>query len=67
LQITQVAWTWQTPAGGRVFATTMGHPADFQVEAFQRLVINGIHWALNKPIPNNWKGKMAINVPYHGL
>lgn len=62
-----VAWTWQTPAGGRVFATTMGHPADFQVEAFQRLVINGIHWALNKPIPNNWKGKMAINVPYHGL
>jgi hypothetical protein len=33
-----VAWTWQTPAGGKVFATTMGHPEDFSVEAFQRLV-----------------------------
>lgn len=62
-----VAWTWQTPAGGRVFATTLGHPDDFKVESFQRLVINGIHWAVNKPVPDKWKGKMDINVPYHGL
>lgn len=59
-----VAWTWQTPAGGRVFATTMGHPEDFRVAAFQRLVINAIHWTLNQPVPDNWKGKVAINVPY---
>ncbi len=59
-----VAWTWQTPAGGRVFATTLGHPADFSVEAFQRLLINAIHWSLSKPVPKKWKGKMVINVPY---
>jgi type 1 glutamine amidotransferase len=59
-----VAWTWQTPAGGRVFATTLGHPADFSVEAFQRLLINAIHWSLSKPVPEKWKGKITIDVPY---
>lgn len=59
-----VAWTWQTPAGGKVFTTTLGHPEDFQQEAFQRLVINGIHWALDKPVPKKWKGKIDIQVPY---
>jgi hypothetical protein len=53
-----VAWTWQTPAGGRVFTTTM---------AFQHLVINGIHWALGMPVPQPWKGKIEINVPYRGM
>jgi type 1 glutamine amidotransferase len=62
-----VAWTWQTPAGGRVFTTTLGHPQDFDVEAFQRLVINGIHWAAGKPVPKKWKGKITMNVHYHGL
>jgi type 1 glutamine amidotransferase len=62
-----VAWTWKNQYGARVFATTMGHPEDFSVEPFQRLVINGIHWALNKPVPDKWKGKMAINVPYRGM
>jgi type 1 glutamine amidotransferase len=59
-----VAWTWQTPAGGKVFATTMGHPADFKVESFQRLMVNAIHWALSKPAPQKWKGKIPIDVPY---
>ena len=26
--------------------TTMGHPEDFQVPAFRKLVMNAIHWAL---------------------
>jgi type 1 glutamine amidotransferase len=59
-----VAWTWQTSAGGKVFATTMGHPEDFQVEAFQRLMINVIHWSLGKPVPQKWNGKINIDVPY---
>jgi type 1 glutamine amidotransferase/lysophospholipase L1-like esterase len=46
-----VAWTRKTKAGGRVFTTTMGHPADFEIEAFHRLLINGIHWALGRPVP----------------
>lgn len=58
-----VAWTWKTAAGGRSFMTTMGHPEDFQVESFQRLVFNGICWALNKPTPA-WKGKLDINIEY---
>jgi type 1 glutamine amidotransferase len=62
-----VAWTWQTPAGGKVFATTLGHPEDFSIEAFQRLCVNGVHWVLNKPVPKKWKGKIAINVPYRGM
>lgn len=59
-----VAWTWKNQWGGKAFMTTLGHPEDFQVEAFQRLVINAIHWELGKPIPKKWKGKIAINVPY---
>ena len=43
-----VAWTYQTEKGGRAFYTSLGHPEDFQVEAFQRLSVNAIHWALGK-------------------
>ena len=45
----------------------MGHPEDFAVEAFQRLVVNAIYWELGKKIPKKWKGKIAINVPYRGI
>jgi type 1 glutamine amidotransferase len=62
-----VAWTWKNKAGGRVFMTTLGHPDDFRVESFQRLVINGIHWALGKPVPKKWAGRMNIDVAYHGI
>lgn len=59
-----VAWTWKTAAGGKVFTTTLGHPDDFKEEGFQRLVVNAIHWAVDKPVPKKWAGKMDINVPY---
>src|SRR5262249_40671113 len=59
-----VAWVWRTPAGGRVFTTTLGHPEDFQVEAFQRLVLNAIYWTLGQPVPERWAGKMPIQVSY---
>jgi hypothetical protein len=62
-----VAWTWRNKAGARVFMTTLGHPADFQVESFQRLVINGVHWALNLSVPQKWAGKLDLNVQYHGI
>ena len=62
-----MAWTWKNKFGGRVFFTTLGHPADFKVEAVQRLVINGIHWSLGLPIPNSWKGTFKLDAPYHGL
>lgn len=58
-----VAWTWKTKQGARAFYTSMGHPEDFGVESFQRLVVNGIFWALNQP-QQPWPGKFAINVSY---
>lgn len=62
-----VAWIGINSFGAKVFTTTMGHPEDFQVEAFQRLIINAIHWELGKKVPKNWKGKIDINVPYRGM
>jgi len=62
-----VAWTWTNQWGGRVFTTTMGHPEDFAVEPFQRLLVNGIHWALGRPVPDRWEGPVSIQVPYRGI
>ena len=62
-----VAWTWTNASKARVFVTTLGHPADFKVEAAQRLVINAVHWALARPVPKNWAGAFAVDVSYHGL
>lgn len=59
-----VAWTGKNQFGGKVFMTTLGHPEDFQIESFQRLVINAIHWELGLKVPKKWKGKIDINVPY---
>lgn len=62
-----VAWTGINTYGGKFFMTTLGHPEDFGLEPFQRLVINAIHWAGGKEVPKKWAGKMEINVPYHGI
>ena len=62
-----VAWTWQNQWGGKAFFTTLGHPEDFQVKSFQRLVINAIHWELGKPVPKDRSTKLAINVLYRGI
>lgn len=59
-----VAWTWQTAAGGKVFTTTLGHPEDFDNENMQHLIINAVHWATDQPVPDQWAGKIEINVPY---
>jgi type 1 glutamine amidotransferase len=59
-----VVWTCTNHFGGRTFTTTMGHPEDFQVEAFQRVVVNGIHWTLGKPVPEKWPGKMPFDISY---
>lgn len=62
-----VAWVWKNKNGSKVFVTTLGHPEDFQVEDFQRTVVNGIHWSLGKFVPDEWAGKMEINATYHGI
>jgi type 1 glutamine amidotransferase len=47
-----VAWTNVARAGGgRVFYTSLGHPADFENPAFQKLLLNGICWTLDIAAP----------------
>ena len=46
-----VAWVWKNEWGGRVFGTTLGHPGDFAEQAFTRMLVNGICWAADKPLP----------------
>jgi nicotinamidase-related amidase/type 1 glutamine amidotransferase len=45
-----VAWT-NTYKGGRVFYTSLGNPADFRLPAMRRLLLNAVHWALERPVP----------------
>jgi type 1 glutamine amidotransferase len=46
-----VAWTNAHIGGGRVFYTSLGHPDDFKLPAFRRLLLNAIFWAMEKPVP----------------
>jgi hypothetical protein len=62
-----VAWIGTNSFGAKIFTTTMGHPEDFSVESFQRLLVNAIHWELGLKIPKKWKGNLNINVPYRGM
>jgi type 1 glutamine amidotransferase len=43
-----VSWTNITEQGGRVFYTSLGHPADFRLPAFQRLLANAVYWACDR-------------------
>jgi type 1 glutamine amidotransferase len=54
-----VAWTNTHSGAGRVFYTSLGHPDDFKLPAFRRLLINAVFWALNKPVPKTVKNLPA--------
>jgi nicotinamidase-related amidase/type 1 glutamine amidotransferase len=45
-----VAWT-RSCKGARVFYTSLGHADDFAQRQFQLLLINAIHWAMDRPVP----------------
>ncbi len=46
-----VAWTNTPKTGNRVFFTSLGHPQDFKVAEFVRLLRNGIYWAADLAAP----------------
>jgi type 1 glutamine amidotransferase len=47
-----VGWVYERPDGGRAFATTLGHPyKNFRVEAFRRMIVNGILWSAQVEMP----------------
>ena len=52
-----VAWTHMSPGGGRVFYTSLGHPDDFAVPAFRRLLFNFIYAASGSGVPERMPGE----------
>lgn len=46
-----VAWTNVSPAGGRVFYTSLGHAKDFEVPAVRRLFVGAVYWLLDREVP----------------
>lgn len=49
-EVEPVAWI-NTAQGRRVFYTSLGNPADFEIPAFRRLLMNGLLWAMGDFIP----------------
>jgi len=45
-----VAWT-NTADDRRVFYTSLGNVDDFKLPLFRQLLLNGIYWALDRPVP----------------
>jgi type 1 glutamine amidotransferase len=45
-----VAFT-NTFCDGRVFFTSLGHPDDFKNELSCKLLVNGVYWVLEMPVP----------------
>ena len=52
--VNPIAWTHTHSGGGRVFTTTMGHPEDFSVSDFRRLIVNGVYWCLESEAPQRY-------------
>ena len=46
------AWTFPRKDGGRSFYTSLGHPADFDLPVFQRLLLNSLYWAAGREVPS---------------
>jgi len=64
-----VAWTNTTRQGAKVFYTMLGHPADFKLPVFRRLLLNGLYWAAGTSVPeppaaiDTAEDKIVIVVP----
>ncbi|HEY7315016.1 MAG TPA: ThuA domain-containing protein [Gemmataceae bacterium] len=49
-----VAWSWERPDGGRSFGFSGLHFHDnWRLQAYRRLVAQGVLWTLKKPIPKD--------------
>ncbi|MEM7234320.1 MAG: ThuA domain-containing protein [Planctomycetota bacterium] len=49
-----VAWVHERKDGGRAFATTLGHfYRNFQIEAFRKMIVNGILWSAHVELPKD--------------
>ena len=46
-----IAWSFKRKDGGRSFYLGLGHSDDFKQTTFQRVLLNGIYWAVGLPLP----------------
>jgi type 1 glutamine amidotransferase len=46
-----IAWTWKNSYGSHVFTTSLGHEKDFTNPNAVRVIINGVFWSVNQPVP----------------
>jgi nicotinamidase-related amidase len=46
-----IAWTFTRKDGGKTFYASPGGPDDFKIDAFRRLLANGVRWATGLRIP----------------
>ncbi|REJ69370.1 MAG: hypothetical protein DWQ31_04715 [Planctomycetota bacterium] len=47
-----VGWVHERPGGGRSFGTTLGHfHRNFKIEAFRRMMVNGVLWSAGVEVP----------------
>jgi type 1 glutamine amidotransferase len=49
-EVEPVAWVSEKDHR-RVFYTSLGAPGDFEIPQFRKLLVNGIFWALDRPVP----------------
>ena len=49
-KVEPAAWT-RDCNGSRVFYTSLGCPDDFDLPQFRTMLVNGIFWAMNRPVP----------------
>lgn len=52
-----IAWVNTSPAKGRVFYTSLGHPDDFMQPAFNQLLRNAVYWAAEVTVEKAAKSK----------
>lgn len=50
-----VAWTFTRKDGGKSFYVALGHPDDFQITDFRRLLTNATYWAADLSIPEEFE------------
>lgn len=62
-QLHPIAWTFQRTDGGQTFYTSLGHPGDFESPYFQKLLVNGLHWAAGLKIPPAGVALAAVEPP----
>ena len=56
-----MAWAFTRKDGGKSFYVGLGHPDDFAIADFRRILSNSIYWAADLPIPEKFEERPALS------